>query len=123
MGEFLAQLGANKLMLSKLSASYGLGNLPMGMPPLEQHQALQNQQQQQLSPLDDCASDKEREVRIQQIFESAIGDTSKKQIVEILEKISILRPPERLLLYLRMPGGYPETDPLRQSQNPLGTRD
>lgn len=124
MGEFLAQLGANKLMLSKLSASYGLGNLPMGMPPLEQHQALQNQQQQQqqLSPLDDCASDKEREVRIQQIFESAIGDTSKKQIVEILEKISILRPPERLLLYLRMPGGYPETDPLRQSQNPLGTR-
>lgn len=76
MGEFLAQLGANKLMLSKLSASYGLGNLPMGMPPLDQHQALQNQQQQQqqqLSPLDDCASDKEREVRIQQIFESAIG--------------------------------------------------
>ncbi|XP_062558968.1 uncharacterized protein LOC134223787 isoform X2 [Armigeres subalbatus] len=121
MSDFLAQLGANKLMLSKLSASYGLGGQPLDHAGQQhQHQVLQNQQQ--MSPLDDCANDKEREVRIQQIFENAIGDGSKKQIVEILEKISILRPPERLLLYLRMPGGYPETDPLRQSQNPLGTR-
>lgn len=120
MSEFLSQLGANKLMLSKLSASYGLAS---GSDPMQQqnHHQLQQQLMQQSSP-DDCATDKEREVRIQQIFESAIGDNSKKQIVDILEKISSLRPPERLLLYLRMPGGYPETDPLRQSQNPLGTR-
>lgn len=122
MTEFLSQLGANKLMLSKLSASYGLVGTG---DQLQNHQLQQQQQQQFLQPTsspDDCATDKEREVRIQQIFESAIGDNSKKQIVDILEKISSLRPPERLLLYLRMPGGYPETDPLRQSQNPLGTR-
>lgn len=74
MGDFLAQLGANKLMLNKLSASYGLGSLPVGMsldhPAAGQHQAAM---QNQLSPLDDCANDKEREVRIQQIFENAIG--------------------------------------------------
>lgn len=124
MSEFLSQLGANKLTLSKLSASYGLAT-NAGEQPLNHHtqQLLQQQQQQQLqSSPDDCATDTERELRIQQIFESAIGDNSKKQIVDILEKISSLRPPERLLLYLRMPGGYPETDPLRQSQNPLGTR-
>ncbi|XP_055539970.1 uncharacterized protein LOC129726847 [Wyeomyia smithii] len=121
MSDFLSQLGADKLMLSKLSASYGLTNLAIGDQLVSGQQQLQ-QQQQQHSPLDDCANDKERELRIQQIFENAIGDNSKKQIVDLLEKISNLRPPERLLLYLRMPGGYPETDPLRQSQNPLGTR-
>ncbi|XP_053692508.1 uncharacterized protein LOC128740957 [Sabethes cyaneus] len=128
MSDFLSQLGADKLMLSKLTASYGITNLATGdqLAGGQQQQSLQLQQQQhqqqQPSPLDDCANDKERELRIQQIFENAIGDNSKKQIVDILEKISNLRPPERLLLYLRMPGGYPETDPLRQSQNPLGTR-
>uniref|UniRef100_A0A1Q3FUF0 Putative rfx dna-binding domain protein n=1 Tax=Culex tarsalis TaxID=7177 RepID=A0A1Q3FUF0_CULTA len=122
MSEFLSQLGANKLMLSKLSASYGLGDQLQNQHHPQQQQQQQLFQQQQSSSPDDCATDKERELRIQQIFESAIGDNSKKQIVDILEKISSLRPPERLLLYLRMPGGYPETDPLRQSQNPLGTR-
>ncbi|XP_055636489.1 putative uncharacterized protein DDB_G0291812 isoform X3 [Toxorhynchites rutilus septentrionalis] len=120
LNDFLSQLGANRLMLGKLGASYGLTNLSSGTG-LDQDQPHQAGQQQ--FPIDDCASDKERELRIHQMFENAIGDCSKKQIVEILEKISILRPPERLLLYLRMPGGYPETaDPLRQSQNPLGTR-
>lgn len=72
--------------------------------------------------------------------------------MHILEKISLLQPPERLLLYLRMPSSTSETgyhykhyeenssiltvqylinptpsnptivDPLRQPQNPLGTR-
>ncbi|XP_058455425.1 uncharacterized protein LOC131432882 [Malaya genurostris] len=127
ISDFLSQLGADKMTLSKLSASYGLTNFTTGMM-MNQDQSLAGQQQQipaqdQHHPMsDDCANDKEREFRIQQIFENAIGDSSKKQIVDILEKISILRPPERLLLYLRMPGGYPETDPLRQSQNPLGTR-
>ncbi|XP_055611122.1 putative uncharacterized protein DDB_G0277255 isoform X2 [Uranotaenia lowii] len=128
MSDFLSQLGANKLMLGKLSASYGL--LAMDQNSQQQPGQIVTGQQQQLhqpasglpGPLDDCANDKERELRIQQIFENAISENSKKQIVDILEKVSILRPPERLLLYLRMPGGYPETDPLRQSQNPLGTR-
>lgn len=106
MSEFLAQLTANKLMLGKLSASYGLGNLPQGLPPSEQHQALQL----------------EGDERILQIIDTFVSDAAKKQIVEILEKVSILRPVEKLLLYLRLPGGYPETDPLRQNQNPLGAR-
>lgn len=67
--------------------------------------------------------------------------------MHILEKIALLQPPERLLLYLRMPSSTSETgyhqhckhkeknisisfiqpdstilDPLRQPQNPLGTR-
>lgn len=72
------------------------------------------------------------------------SDHGKQQILYILEKISALKPHERLLLYLRMPNGSAETgtydksygssivvnfifcpihtDPLRQSQNPLGTR-
>lgn len=79
MSEFLSQLGANKLMLSKLSASYGL---TVAQPPSagDQHhqnhhpqQQLMQHQPQHHSPPDDCASDKERELRIQQIFESAIG--------------------------------------------------
>lgn len=37
------------------------------------------------------------------------SDHAKQQILQILEKISLLKPPERLLLYLRMPGGTPET--------------
>lgn len=49
-------------------------------------------------------------------------DYAKKQIVQILESISLLKPPERVLLYLRMPGANCETDPLRQPQNPLGAR-
>lgn len=42
--------------------------------------------------------------------------------MQILERIALLQPPERLLLYLRLPCGASETDPLRQPQNPLGTR-
>ncbi|XP_031635296.1 uncharacterized protein LOC116348436 [Contarinia nasturtii] len=59
---------------------------------------------------------------IKQLVESAIGIEAKQQIMHILEKISLLQPPERLLLYLRMPSSTSETDPLRQPQNPLGTR-
>jgi hypothetical protein len=36
-------------------------------------------------------------------------DHAKQQILKILENISYLKPPEKLLLYLRLPGGYPET--------------
>lgn len=60
--------------------------------------------------------------KLQQMVEAGIGDHAKQQILQILDKVSLLKPPERLLLYLRMPGGTPETDPLRQPQNPLGTR-
>lgn len=34
---------------------------------------------------------------------------AKQQIMHILEKISLLQPPERLLLYLRMPSSTSET--------------
>ncbi|KAM7361286.1 uncharacterized protein ACRADG_011046 isoform 2-T2 [Cochliomyia hominivorax] len=66
--------------------------------------------------------DEEKLRRIQQVVESGIGDHAKQQIVQILDRISTLRPVEKLLLYLRLPGEQPETDPLRQPQNPLGTR-
>ncbi|TMW46239.1 hypothetical protein DOY81_008678 [Sarcophaga bullata] len=68
------------------------------------------------------APDEDKLRRIQQVVESGIGDQSKQQIVQILDRISTLRPVEKLLLYLRLPGEQPETDPLRQPQNPLGTR-
>jgi len=36
------------------------------------------------------------------------SDEAKQQIAFILEKISTLRPAEKLLLYLKMPGGHCE---------------
>ncbi|XP_075145960.1 uncharacterized protein LOC142220620 [Haematobia irritans] len=68
------------------------------------------------------APNEEKLRRIQEVVESAISDHAKQQIVQILDRISTLRPVEKLLLYLRLPGEQPETDPLRQPQNPLGTR-
>uniref|UniRef100_A0A182MFQ0 RFX-type winged-helix domain-containing protein n=1 Tax=Anopheles culicifacies TaxID=139723 RepID=A0A182MFQ0_9DIPT len=136
--DFLAQIAVNKLKLGKLNASYELtaGTSPASHPPTSatdpdmdpnaEHDPSVVAMKAMLASSGCHGStilgDREREQQIQQIFEKSISDTTKKQIVEILEKISTLRPPERLLLYLRMPGGYPETDPLRQSQNPLGTR-
>ncbi|XP_061389497.1 mucin-19 [Musca vetustissima] len=68
------------------------------------------------------APDEEKLRRIQEVVEWGISDHAKQQIVQILDRISTLRPVEKLLLYLRLPGEQPETDPLRQPQNPLGTR-
>lgn len=144
-------MAINKLKLGKLSASYELtatnggavaqaphqhGTAVGGMGTDEPHQdvdierdpgvaamrAMLAANPDHYSPHGPLGGDKEREQQIQEMFENSVSDNTKKQIVDILEKISTLRPPERLLLYLRMPGGYPETDPLRQSQNPLGTR-
>jgi hypothetical protein len=42
-------------------------------------------------------------------FQFHFRDHAKQQILKILENISYLKPPEKLLLYLRLPGGYPET--------------
>ncbi|XP_059622710.1 uncharacterized protein LOC132265926 [Phlebotomus argentipes] len=67
-------------------------------------------------------ADEEKTRKMQQFVEATIGDCAKEQIFQLVEKISQLKPPERLFLYLRMPGGNSETDPLRQPQNPLGTR-
>uniref|UniRef100_A0A336LZ03 CSON011102 protein n=1 Tax=Culicoides sonorensis TaxID=179676 RepID=A0A336LZ03_CULSO len=67
-------------------------------------------------------SREERNNKLRQFAEKNISDGAKQQIIHVLEKISQLSPIEKLLLYLRLPGGYPETDPLRQSQNPLGQR-
>lgn len=50
------------------------------------------------------------------------SDLSKQKIAQILETVETLNPIEKLLLYLRLPGETPPTDPLRQPQNPLGTR-
>ncbi|XP_070491909.1 homeobox protein 2 [Chironomus tepperi] len=69
---------------------------------------------------DDFSSDKRQGMR--KLMEQAISDEAKQQIAFILEKISTLRPAEKLLLYLKMPGGHCEVDPLKQSQNPLGSR-
>ncbi|XP_050068110.1 uncharacterized protein LOC126556709 [Anopheles maculipalpis] len=140
--DFLAQMAVNKLKLGKLNASYELSTVvgAASHPPPSQAGGGDEMDMDQSAEHDPSVAamkamlassgchnpaalgDRDREQQIQQIFEKSISDNTKKQIVEILEKISTLRPPERLLLYLRMPGGYPETDPLRQSQNPLGTR-
>lgn len=42
-------------------------------------------------------------------FSAVYSDHGKQQILYILEKISALKPHERLLLYLRMPNGSTET--------------
>uniref|UniRef100_A0A182W0T3 RFX-type winged-helix domain-containing protein n=1 Tax=Anopheles minimus TaxID=112268 RepID=A0A182W0T3_9DIPT len=135
--DFLAQMAVNKLKLGKLNASYELtaSTGPASHPPpptggsdpdmdlgAEHDPSVVAMKASSGCHSSTAIGDRDREQQIQQIFEKSISETTKKQIVEILEKISTLRPPERLLLYLRMPGGYPETDPLRQSQNPLGTR-
>ncbi|XP_055923785.1 uncharacterized protein LOC129954119 [Eupeodes corollae] len=66
--------------------------------------------------------DEEKLRKVQAVVESGIGDHAKQQILQILDRISTLKPVERLLLYLRMPGESADSDPLRQPQNPLGTR-
>ncbi|KAJ6633252.1 DNA-binding protein RFX7, partial [Pseudolycoriella hygida] len=65
---------------------------------------------------------KEQITEMQQIVEASMPDSSKKEVYQILEKIEELKPAEKLLLYLRLPTGAPDTDPLKQPQNPLGTR-
>ncbi|KAG4076382.1 hypothetical protein HA402_005825 [Bradysia odoriphaga] len=65
---------------------------------------------------------KEQITEMQQIVEASMPDSSKKGVYQILEKIEELKPAEKLLLYLRLPTGSPDTDPLKQPQNPLGTR-
>lgn len=43
------------------------------------------------------------------VFFLHLSGDAKQQIMQILEKISLLQPPERLLLYLRMPSNTSET--------------
>jgi hypothetical protein len=43
-----------------------------------------------------------------------LSDEAKQQIAFILEKISALRPAEKLLLYLKMPGGHSEVGECRK---------
>lgn len=51
----------------------------------------------------------EKKSNMEKLMEHSITDEGKLQISHILEKITNLKPAERLLLYLKMPGGYPET--------------
>eukprot|EP00099_Drosophila_melanogaster_P009577 NP_001262318.1 uncharacterized protein Dmel_CG9727, isoform C [Drosophila melanogaster] len=60
--------------------------------------------------------------RVLQVIETSLDDNAKLQISQILERVSGLKPIEKLFLYLRLPGECADTDPLRQPQNPLGTR-
>ncbi|XP_037948582.1 uncharacterized protein LOC119680035 isoform X2 [Teleopsis dalmanni] len=66
--------------------------------------------------------DDEKLSRVHNMVESSLSDQAKQQIAQILDRISTLKPVEKLLLYLRLPGEAPDTDPLRHPQNPLGTR-
>jgi hypothetical protein len=50
----------------------------------------------------------EKKSNTQKLMEQSISDEAKQQITFILEKISLLKPAEKLLLYLKMPG-FPET--------------
>ncbi|XP_060646391.1 uncharacterized protein LOC132784650 [Drosophila nasuta] len=68
------------------------------------------------------SSDDEKMRRVQQVIEASLDDAAKLQIAQILESVSGLKPIEKLFLYLRLPGESADTDPLRQPQNPLGTR-
>ncbi|XP_034485277.1 uncharacterized protein LOC117790103 [Drosophila innubila] len=68
------------------------------------------------------SSDEERMRRVQQVIEASLDATAKVQISQILDSVSGLKPIEKLYLYLRLPGESADTDPLRQPQNPLGTR-
>lgn len=51
----------------------------------------------------------EKKSNMENLMQHSISEEGKMQISHILEKISTLKPAERLLLYLKMPGGYPET--------------
>ncbi|XP_012158665.1 uncharacterized protein LOC101461513 isoform X1 [Ceratitis capitata] len=66
--------------------------------------------------------DDDRLRRIQEAVGAGISDLAKLQIQQIVDRVSVLKPMEKLLLYLRLPGEASETDPLRHPQNPLGTR-
>uniref|UniRef100_U5EUU6 Putative regulation of transcription dna-dependent n=1 Tax=Corethrella appendiculata TaxID=1370023 RepID=U5EUU6_9DIPT len=95
--EFFRQMNMNTL--NKLNINYEFGN----------------------SSIEDN-NNEERNAKLHEVIENTISDNVKEQILQILKSVSQLKPPERLLLYLRLPNGSPEIDPLRQSQNPLGTR-
>ncbi|XP_026843770.1 uncharacterized protein LOC6592035 [Drosophila persimilis] len=68
------------------------------------------------------AASEEKMRRVQQVIEASIDDNAKLQISQILERVAVLKPIEKLFLYLRLPGECADSDPLRQPQNPLGTR-
>ncbi|XP_054081834.1 uncharacterized protein LOC105213676 [Zeugodacus cucurbitae] len=66
--------------------------------------------------------DDDRLRRVQEMVESGVSELAKQQIQQIVDRVSTLKPVEKLLLYLRLPGEAPESDPLRHPQNPLGSR-
>ncbi|XP_034131677.1 rho GTPase-activating protein gacF isoform X3 [Drosophila guanche] len=68
------------------------------------------------------AASEEKMRRVKQVIEASIDDNAKLQISQILERVAVLKPIEKLFLYLRLPGECADSDPLRQPQNPLGTR-
>lgn len=59
---------------------------------------------------------------VQCVIESNLSEPTKRKICHILSEVSSLSAPEKLFLYLRLPPESSECDPLRQPQNPLGSR-
>ncbi|KAH8388246.1 hypothetical protein KR093_001910, partial [Drosophila rubida] len=68
------------------------------------------------------SNDDDKMRRVQQVIEASLDDAAKLQIAQILESVAGMKPIEKLFLYLRLPSESADTDPLRQPQNPLGTR-
>lgn len=46
----------------------------------------------------------------------------RQRVAQLLEAVEALSGAERLLLYLRLPTGVAQHDPLKQPINPLGSR-
>lgn len=59
---------------------------------------------------------------MQQIVENTLSQEGRQRVVQLLEAVEALSGAERLLLYLRLPTGVPQHDPLKQPMNPLGSR-
>ncbi|CAH1643428.1 unnamed protein product [Spodoptera littoralis] len=59
---------------------------------------------------------------MQQIVENTLSQEGRQRVAQLLEAVEALSGAERLLLYLRLPTGVPQHDPLKQPINPLGSR-
>ncbi|CAB3364561.1 Hypothetical predicted protein [Cloeon dipterum] len=69
-----------------------------------------------------------KSAKLQQFLEESASPESKRTVDMLLSQVQLLSAQEKMLLYLKLPGavknggGLPQTDPLRQPINPLGTR-
>ncbi|CAB3248440.1 unnamed protein product [Arctia plantaginis] len=66
--------------------------------------------------------DSSKIVSMQQIVENTLSQEGRQRVAQLLEAVEALSGAERLLLYLRLPTGVAQHDPLKQPINPLGSR-